>query len=160
MNIKFTQEQIDALSKGESISLKDIIDQITINPPSKVVKQWEPSGGNWYIDENNKVMKFGCSDNDTRLAGRERATEALATRSAKRSRRADVLEAFRDQYWPDWETDWKDDKQEKWYPAYDHKMGRWVTSNNWNQENPCVVYGPYEYAEQAAEMLNEENLAL
>ena len=139
--IELTKEQVDALRRGESI---------TINPPKKV-KPWEPPAGDWYINFFNDARHEG-SDDDVRLAGRERATEELARRAAEASRKRDRLEAFRDQHWPN--------QHGTYYVCFNTSTERYYERNDHNLRSPGLVYGHREYAEKAAAMLNSGELVL
>ena len=141
--IELTQEQAESLRRGE---------EITIKPKPKV---WEPEGGKWWIDYDNNVAINNSSD-PLRKAGRERATKELAERSAEASRQRDRLEAFRDQYWPDW----KDNGGTIYSVAIDGfgkaRSRAYVTA----RRTIGTVYGPRGFAEKAAEMIDKGELVL
>lgn len=142
-SIKLTQEQWNALQSGESI---------TINPPKP--EQWEPEEESWVVNIDNLAVYVGklgvCSQ-----AGRKRATKKLAQRAAGASRSRDRLEAFRDQYWPDW----KDYGGEVWMVARTLRYGYGAICHR-STRTTGTVYGPKEFAEKAVKMLNEGTLVL
>jgi len=143
MKIELTQEQIEAFSRGESI---------TINPPKKI-EQWEPPGGDWVISGRNDALHSPLGSSLGRAhAGRERATEELARRAAEASRKRDRLEAFRDQHWPN--------QHGTYYVCFNTSTERYYERNDHNLRSPGLVYGHREYAEKAAAMLNNRELVL
>ena len=142
--IELTQEQMEALNRGESI---------TIQPKPG---PWESKGGEWCVDGDNDVLGPVRSDENGRKSGRERATQELAERAAKASRQRDRLEAFRDEGWPTW----KDNGGTIYSVAIDG-FGR-ARSRAYVTESRTIgtVYGPKDFAEKAAEMINRGELVL
>ena len=119
--------------------------------------KWEPPEGNWGMAADNTA--FHCSGGvSLETAGRKRKTEFLAQRAAKASRERDRLEALRDQYRPEWEADWSDNKQEKWCAVY--YQGSYEARKTWSARALGTVYGPEEFAVGAANMLNSGEMEL
>lgn len=141
------EQRLIELSEENKQLEKDLAKYLEPKKP----QQWEPPAGDWYVDINNCVDEL-CSDELCRLAGRERATPELAEAAAKKSYSRDKLEAFRDEGWPGEVGDWC-----VWF---DKVQGDWRTMEHYSIYDPCTVYGPYYFAEEAARMLNSGELVL
>lgn len=148
MNLELTPEQVEELNNTGSIT-------ITIPPKPE---KWEPEGGEYYMHWCN-TAGTGATLDRSRIAGRERANKALAERAAQASRERDRLEAFRDQYWPDWVADWDDEEQEKWCVEQSGKK-HFLSAFTWEFRKIGTVYGPKEFAKRAAKMLNSGEMKL
>ncbi len=134
---------------------------VPVNTEEKVSKpefeQWEPEGGEHVLDYDNTAEQAPTC-NSARLAGRERATQELAKQAANASRERDRLEAFRDQYWSGWKADWENKKQGKYQVYINNTTGIASSKAFFNARTLGTVYGPKEFAEEAAKMINSGKL--
>ncbi len=145
--IQLTEEQWQALQNGEAV---------TIEPPKP--EKWEPEGGIYYFGAYNTVGSGLISIDAYRLAGKERATKELANRAAKAAKARDRLEAFRDQYWPEWVEYW-DGNRKYYYVFYDVGNQCYHIASSY-QPGVGTIYGPKEFAVTAVNMLNSGELVL
>lgn len=121
--IELTQEQWEALQRGESI---------TIEPPKP--KVWAP-----------KALPL---INGIRLCTSKEAAAVMQLRAAE------TLLLHRLEHFPDW----VDDGGEAWF-IYSWENGS-TTAESGRGRTLSTVYGPREWAEMAAEWINEGRLVL
>lgn len=121
---------------------------------------WEPPAGKWWIGPDNKGWYDEYTEDGIRVGGRERLTKKLVEQAAEESQKRDRLEAFRDQYWPDWEADWEDTNVCKWCVAYHQYKKQFIKVGSLSGTSIGAVYGPQEFAERAVELLSSGELVL
>ena len=122
------------------------------------IELWEPPPGDWWVDSSGAVSNWE-SINDTRLFGTERPTEPLALRAAEKMRRFNILLAYIDKYAPDYEPDWSNKSEPKYYPRYDHLTGTWARGVDYWLED-VKPYGPADVIDGLIEKLNRGEVVL
>ena len=153
---------MDTQKKREVITnLKEWISEIEADIKADIkdeVTPWEPPPGDWWISGLGKVSRT-ASVNESRLFGVERPTEPLALKAAEKMRRFNVLLAYIDKYAPDYEPDWSNHVEPKFYPLCNHKTGKWVRQRDYQIEgvNP---YGPRDVIDGLIENLNRGEIVL
>lgn len=116
-------------------------------------EQWEPEGGDWYIGYDSYVRK-GKLDSNSCKFGMERPSKELAEKHRDRLRTFNRLAAYVDEFAPDFEPDWVNYEESKYYVSYDHKEERWYRGYNVAYHHVGTLYMPEEIAEQLVNDLN------
>ena len=141
--ITLTDEQMAALSKGESI---------TLSPPP--AEEWQPEGGEFQITGAGWVAESSLSG---REFGMRRTTRAMAERAKDEMRIHHRLLAWRDEYCPDYRLDWK---QMALTVQFDHNHKKWVGAKANARETPGAVYFPLSIIDTLVDKLNSGLLKL
>lgn len=123
------------------------------------VKQWEPQGGDWYINSLGRV-KQGASMANSQLLGVERPTQELAERAAREMRIHNRLLAYRDEFCPEYEPDWANHTHSKFRLQYGHAQKKFFVDENTYLEVFGAVYFPQAIAVQLVEKLNSGEVVL
>lgn len=148
--IVLTDEQYEALQKGESI---------TIEPPKK--SSWEPVDGEYEIYSSGEIAsKYIDSGHIKRKTfGTVRTTEELAEKAAKEMRSFNRLLAYRDEFCPDYKPDWTDMRKPKYYVSFNHINKKWMCYSNNASETfaPCF---PETIVKELVEKLNSGEVVL
>lgn len=135
--------------------LEELISQMPDDKP----KQWEPQGGEWYIDESGGV-RSSSSTPESKHFGTERPTEELAEKAAKQMRIHNRLLAYVHEHVPDYESDWDDPEKYKYYVQFNHITGTWYSAYDLYCETAGAVYMSQEVAEDLADKLNSGEVVL
>ena len=149
MNITLTDEQIEALQKGEDI---------TISAPCKKVERWEPKGGGWYINLLGKVFKGSSSENsseNSRKFGLEYQTKEQVEKARNLIRSHNRQIAWLMENDDGWVADWKDRSQPKYFIDYNNWENRWGFSSQHNVKVINTLYMSLNNAKKLAELLND-----
>lgn len=124
-----------------------------------VQEQWEPEAGNWYIVSTGEVHKLVHGSNVENF-GTVRKTKMTAEKSANKMRIHNRLLAYVDEHAPDYEPDWNDRKNDKYFVYYDYKLRSYcMSSTNRNIVAGCV-YMPERVAYKLADDLNSGRVVL
>jgi hypothetical protein len=120
------------------------------------VKQWEPEGGEWFIDYCGAVDRFKSIDS-TRMFGLERTTKEQAEKARDKIRVFNWLLAFHDEFCPDFEHT---QNEENWSIVYDDNREEYlaVCYRNWNQI--VGIYFPEHIAKDLRNKLNSGKVVL
>ena len=121
-------------------------------------KQWEPEGGDYFIDPDGLIMD-GVSVGNYRSFGTERKTREAAERAAIEMRKFNRLLAYRDEFAPGYEPDWSDDA-EKSYVTQCHTSGKYQVADNMLCQTLGAVYMPYDVARELCLKLNSGEVVL
>lgn len=139
-------------------ALEQLIQPIGSRP---TVKQWQPKGGNFFIQSNGKMSEVvGGSDTPHKEFGVERPERQQAERASIEMRRFNRLLALRDELCGDEVMYWIDRRKDKHYVCftYDHK--RWDISENVACESVTPYFTTKEAAQKACDMLNSGEVEL
>ena len=139
-------------------ALEQLIQPIGSRP---TVKQWQPKGGNFFIQSNGKMSEVvGGSDTPHKEFGVERPERQQAERASIEMRRFNRLLALRDELCGDEVMYWIDRRKDKHYVyfTYDHK--RWDISENVACESVTPYFTTKEAAQKACDMLNSGEVEL
>jgi len=148
--ITLTDEQHAALQAGKAI---------TIEPPKPKTVPWEPKGGEWYTLSNGNV-KSAPSLPGFNQFGNTFETKEQAEAEAKAMRARNRLAAYVREFAPDWEADWIDYGQKKWFVCFNPSDSNWESSYiKWNK-SACEVYMPEDVANTLIQKLNSGEVAL
>lgn len=148
--ITLTDEQMASLEAGEAI---------TIQPPKPKLVQWDPEGGDYWISSTGIVCRALSSGNASAF-GVERPTLETAQKAANAMRVYNRLLAYVDQYTPDYEPDWDNNNQVKYFVYCDHATGVYDYIYNTKSQDLAKVYMPEWLAEQLCKQLNEGSVVL
>ena len=126
---------------------------------SAMPDKWEPKGGKYYIFADGCVCR-GDSDTDYRLFGNEYSTREQAEKAAKAMRAHNRLLAYVAEFAPDWEPDWLDVEQSKYYVSFSCKHMCWDPMVARETISAGVVYMPMGVAEELCKKLNSGEVEL
>jgi hypothetical protein len=124
-------------------------------------KKWEPKGGNYVVRSDGAVE---CTNGETLYSGREALfgtrykTQELAEKAAKEMRHFNRLLAYKMEFCPEYEPDWRE-YQKKYYVVYDNLQKRWSVVFNC-YSNSLVVYFTKKVAEELVKKLNSGEVTL
>ena len=122
------------------------------------IELWEPPPGEWWIGADGRPRP-GKSYDPARLFGTERPTEPQALRAVEKMRRFNILLAYIDKYAPDYEPDWNNHVEPKYYATHNHKTGKWVSGVCYQCED-VKPYGPRDVIDGLIEKLNRGEVVL
>ena len=122
-------------------------------------KQWEPEGGDYFIDPDGLIMDGASSDNYKRF-GSERKTREAAERAAIEMRKFNRLLAYRDEFAPGYEPDWNNSEEVKVYVFQDHQSGKYHFAINALCKTIGAVYMPIDVAAELCRKLNSGEVVL
>lgn len=115
--------------------------------------QWEPEGGDFFIDPDGQVTYGESSDNYKRF-GTERKTREAAERAAIEMRKFNRLLAYRDEFAPDYDPDRSELTVGECCVHFDHARKRWTMSRNRVGDVAGAVYMPLRVAVHLCRKLN------
>lgn len=121
-------------------------------------KKWEPKEGEFTITSEGVIDSFR-SRSEAREFGLERSTEYLAERSYKELRAYARLLAYRDEFCPEYEPNWKNNSP-KCYVYLDTRSNAWDVSNSRPYVKNGTAYFPHEVAVELARKLNSGEVEL
>ena len=145
--IKSTQEQMEKLQAGESI---------TIEPPKP--SQWEPKGGSHYI--LGTKVSIGRSMEEYRQFGLERTDRAQALKAVKAMRIHNRLLAYVEEFDPNYNPDWVNPDDDKYFVYYDNKHRKWFIASHLYAYVPGSVYMSKACAKTLLTKLNSGEVVL
>lgn len=126
------------------------------------IKQWEPQGGEWYVDFEgiNQCMPTYESG----LFGVEYKTEQQAEWARDQMRRFNRLLAYVAEFDVDengvqWMPDWNSITQYKYSIVYNHDLSEWFC-DVWSTRQDITVYMSEQCAENLVDKLNSGSVML
>ena len=122
------------------------------------VANWEPKGGNWWIDEGGEVVE-GHTSSPSLEFGSERATQAQAERASIEMRRFNRLLALRDELCEGEKVDWESECG-KYFLTFSHRDKKWMAILDKNYEHITPYFITEEMAEHACDLLNDGKVGL
>ena len=145
-------EQIEEL-KATAVKLQQQIEEL------EKPKQWEPRGGGYWVCAWGDV--FGDPIARTSKFGAERQTAKAAEKASAAMRTHNRLLAYVDEFGGDWEADWGDHGQPKYYVyyCYYHTLG-WCMHQAYSTNIGGTVYMSRECAEGLVAKLNSGEVVL
>jgi glucan-binding YG repeat protein len=147
--IQLTDEQYNALKNGESI---------TIEPPKK--GPWKPEKGQkyFYIESTRSVTAttyHSDSIDDRRLAcGNAFSSKENALKASKAMRTHNKILQYIIENDGDWEADWSNPNQMKWYPVFDHLANGWKRGYIMFSQTVAALHCSEQCCEELVELLN------
>lgn len=145
MNITLTDKQIEALQKGEDI---------TISSPCKKIDKWEPKGGKWYVDILGRANK-NHSIKESRLSGLEYQTKEQAEKARDLMRSHNRQIAWLMENDDGWVADWNSNKQHKFYILYSCYDKEFIVHCISTIKGASIVYMSENNAFKLADLLND-----
>lgn len=145
MNITLTDEQIEALQKGEDI---------TISAPCKKVEIWEPKGGGWYIDSLGEVCR-GELNAQSQKFGVEYQTKKQAEKAGDLMRSHHRQIAWLIENDDGWVADWKDCNQPKYHIWYDHSNDSFEYDRWWVRQSINTISMSESNTKKLVKLLND-----
>ena len=112
--------------------------------PEPQPTEWEPRGGEWYVRSSGDIQEF-YTDDDSRLFGTEYKTKKQAKWARDKMRSFNRLLAYVAEFDVDkngkqWEANWDDEKQKKYFISYNNILKEWVCdSSSWNDKLSCYM---------------------
>jgi len=151
--ITLTECQMQQLQAGESI---------TIEPPKVKPTQWEPKGGSYWIDSTGYVghVLLAGSVEEYKRFGTERDSETQAEKAIKAIRIHNRLLTYVDEFDPNYNPDWANPYENKYYVYYDHNSGKWSYSQFYSRCAIGIVYMSKECAKALVTKLNSGEVVL
>ena len=125
-------------------------------------EQWEPCGGEWFVSRNGKVSNAE-STYGSRKFGIEFPTEKQAETAAEAMRIHNRLLAYVDEFDPDWQADWDDNRhvyQRKFYVYKNMDAKQWHKGFDCGCYSPDRVYMSETCAEDLTRKLNSGQVIL
>lgn len=116
------------------------------------VEQWQPKGGEWYIDSINEVSD-GPSSELHRLSGREYQTKEIAHRAADLMVEHNRLLAYVFEHAPYYTPNWDNIDDEKWFVYFNYDDSKWMADYTRLDRTVGTVYMPKEVADDLANKL-------
>ena len=160
---KFNKEEIDVNTLQKQIEeMKQRIaemEALVSNQQEKVeVKQWQPIGGEWWVDSEGDVLA-GMSIDETRQFGMERPTKEQAEKARDEMRVYHRLLAYVHEHAPDYEYNPDDDN---YYIEnnLDEGVGYYRIDWDCNYKRVGLVYMPEDVAEELCRKLNSGEVVL
>ena len=123
-------------------------------------KQWEPKGGDWWVDTSGIANWEYESTPCTIKFGVERQTLEAAEKASDAMRTHNRLLAYVDEFGGDWVADWENMHQEKCYVYYSYSGRRWNYSICLKARIGGTVYMSRECAKDLAAKLNSGEVVL
>lgn len=157
------EKKMEAL-KAEFLEKLEVLEkEVEMQKKQEEWKPWKPEVGEEYFYicdtlETGKYFNWEHSiDNKLIKAGNCFPMKERAEQVAKKMRLLLQLEQLHDQLCPDYEPDWKNEDEHKFYLFYDGKTGNWKYTY-WSAFDFRVgeYFDTEKNAEKAAEILNKE----
>tara|TARA_R110002096_G_scaffold35372_2_gene99945 strand:+ start:354 stop:815 length:462 start_codon:yes stop_codon:yes gene_type:complete len=126
-------------------------------------KQWEPRGGDWSIRSNGQVdLLHGNRGLLHQQFGEMRLNHGAAKKASDAMRTHNRLLAYVDEFGGDWEADWEDKKQEKYFVFYSHYHinGEWCSDSTRGCNATGAVHMSQDCAVELANKLNSGEVVL
>ena len=121
-------------------------------------KQWEPEGGLWLVSSGGHAIEYQ-EFQGARDFGSERKTREAAERAAIEMRKFNRLLAYRDEFAPGYEPDWRDNCG-KFHIYFDHSNGTFDVDANQEWEAIGTIYMPKSVAIELCRKLNSGEVVL
>lgn len=138
--ITLTPEQQEAFNAGKPVT-------ITLQKP---VEQWEPRGGDFYIDGGGAVHDGIAGFTGYQNFGTEYPTKELAEKARDAMRVHNRLLAYVMEHAPDWDNG----EFDKRYVYFDHLQNRFMHTVSSSADSIGTVYMPEQVAKDLCEKLN------
>ena len=122
--------------------------------------QWSPKGGSWYISTNSDSAVKSATSEASKEFGVERETKAEAEVAYKAIRSHSRLLAYVNEFDKDWEADWNDSKQLKYYIHFDVLNNTYDCIYNSHIKNISNVYMSKQCAINLVNKLNNGEVVL
>jgi len=155
--IELTNEQFASLQAGESI---------TISPPPKEPVQWEPHKGSFCLNMDGSVEIRSVRIGE-RLAGVCRTSKRRAYRDNVEVRTHNRLLAYCAEFDSEFEADWEDTHQLKFYVQFKRSLtgscpskGKWSCGYNQIYKSIGTVYMSRKCASDLIDKLNSGEVSL
>lgn len=122
--------------------------------------KWEPQNGEWYVNSLGSVNRHCGLRKEVSNFGMTRKTRKQAEKARDKMRIFNRLLAYVDEHAPDYEPDWCNRVQGKYYVRLDHSECKWHVYSNFFEQDGGKVYMPREVAEKLADDLNNGRVEL
>lgn len=160
--LKVEFKKLEALKAKFLGKLEALQKEAEMQKKQEELKPWKPEVGEKYfvaVEDGADVVQY-CEDSidefNIRFGNCFRTGER-AEQVAEKMRLLLRLEQLHDMLCPDYEPDYEDDDEVKFYVYFGHSQGRYDISRSISWENPCMVaFDAEKNAQKAAEILNEE----
>lgn len=157
------EKKIEELKSEFLTKLEGLKKEAEAQKEQEELKPWKPKDGEdyFYIGIDFTIDSWENVDDDTDKRnfriGNCFPTEARAEQVARKIRLLLRLEQLHDMLCPDYEPDWSNEDEHKFYLFYDGKAGNWKYTY-WSAFDFRVgeYFDTEENAEKAAEILNKE----
>lgn len=121
----------------------------------QVVEKWEPQGGQHTIDLTmSEPVLYSYFTDSSREAGIEYKTKKQAEKVAKEMTFHNRMLAYREEFCPDYEPDWSDLDEEKWYIFYNYSSDNFTQYSELSIQNIGQVYFPEKECKELVKKLN------
>lgn len=155
--IQLTDEQYNALKNGESI---------TLEPPKK--GPWKPEKGKayWHVTSmgftaDSATYHANGADRGRLAFGNIFSSEENAQKASKVMRTHNRILQYIIENDSDWEADWNDRSQKKWFIRFNHDENKWKSDYNTYSQKAGGLYCSHQCCDELVELLNngwlEEN---
>ena len=129
----------------------------------KPVRQWQPHGGDWWIDSSGIINK-DISTYRIRLNGNEYQTKQQAEWAYKQMRRFNrllcyVAEFDVDENGVQWMPDWEAPKYSNYIIAYNNDSNKWFY-DGWSMSREITVHMSKQCAIDLVDKLNSGSVVL
>lgn len=148
--IQLTDEQYNALKNGESI---------TIEPPKK--GPWKPEKGQeyWTVDSSfglavSIIFENDSFDRNLLDFGNAFSSEENALKASKAMRTHNKILQYIIENDGDWEADWNDRSQKKWFIRFNHAENKWKSDYTTYSQKAGGLYCSHQCCEELVELLN------
>lgn len=160
--LKVEFKKLEALKAKFLGKLEALQKEAEMQKKQEELKPWKPEVGEKYfvaVEDGADVVQY-CEDSIDEFNirfGNCFRTKERAEQVARKMRLLLRLEQLHDMLCPDYEPDYEDDDEVKFYVYFGHSQGRYDISRSISWENPCMVaFDAEKNAQKAAEILNEE----
>ena len=125
----------------------------------KKPKPWEPQGGIFTISSDGQV--YSCYTLEVyRQFGAERMTAQLAQKAAEAMRIHNRLLAYVHEFAPDYEPDWNNPREYKYFVYFDKIRNKWQMTYNEIFNSLGAVYMPEQVAHDLVAKLTSGEVVL
>lgn len=157
------EKKMEALKAEFLGKLEELEKEAEMQKEQEELKPWKPEAGEEYFFVDNDFLSHSfCNMNDEVDSynfeiGNCFHTEERAEQVADKMRLLLRLEQLHDMLCPDYEPDWSNEDEHKFYLFYDRKTGNWKYTY-WSAFDFRVgeYFDTEKNAEKAAEILNKE----
>ena len=158
--MKTKEEQIEDLKTTAAIHLK-VADKLQQQIEAlEKPEQWEPKGGDWWVDTSGIANWEYESTPCTIKFGVERQTLEAAEKASDAMRTHNRLLAYVDEFGGDWEAGWEDHQQKKYYVYYSYHTLGWCMHHAYNSTIGGTVYMSRDCAKGLVKKLNSGEVVL
>ena len=146
-SIEETEQQLEKLKEQLEESQNDI-------------ELWKPAHGQEYflVAVRGKILKFtwigDSSDRGAHANHNVFPSEAIADKAAELMHQSNLVISACLQVDPDFEPDWGNQKQTKWFPHYDHHIRTWKPTSSFACQYTGACVSSEEALQKVLEILN------